>query len=124
VVRKAVGFGSKPFKAPKPVAPRNYGFEQLLCQAIRRRVLVEMRYERDGADRTIAPYVVFESEPNDICLSCFQISNPAKPQDGDEPRNFTVGKIAALRLTEATFAIDPRFNRADAKYRHGVLCSV
>jgi hypothetical protein len=104
--------------------PRNWAAEATLCDAVRRRVHVELQYDQDASYRLIAPYVVFRPEDGDVCLSCYQVTNPAKPQDGHEPRNFTVAKIKGLRLTERPFTVDPRFNRADAKYRNGVLCSV
>lgn len=129
MVRKPVGFGAtykpyKPPKQPKPHVPRNYQHEATLCEAIGKRVMVELRYDDDHAFRLVAPYVVFHPEDSDVCLSCYQVRNPEKPLDDHEPRNFTVGKITALRLTWTVFAIDPRFNRHDPKYRHGVLCSV
>jgi hypothetical protein len=86
--------------------------------------MVELRYDDDVSYRLVAPYVVFEPESGDVCLSCYQVRNPEKPYDDHEPRNFTVAKITVLRLTETAFSVDPRFNRADPKYRNGVLCSV
>ena len=125
MVRRALGgYGVKPRKAPKEVTPRNLAAEQRLGEAINRRVLVELRYDDDMAFRLIAPYVVFQTEAGSVCLSCFQINNPGEPMDANEPRNFTVGKVSAVRLTDTRFAIDPRFNRHDPKYRHGVLYSV
>lgn len=131
MVRRPAGFGGikpyKPPKQPKPPKvplPRNYGAERTLCEAIQKRVMVEMRYDDDYSYRLVAPYVVWSPEGGDVCLSCYQVRNPEKPLDDHEPRNFTIAKIAALRLTTTTFTIDPRFNRHDPKYRHGVLCSV
>lgn len=125
MVRRPSGFGTyKPPKQPKPRVPRNYQYEATLCEAIGKRVMVELRYDDDHAFRLVAPYVVFNPEDGDICLSCFQVRNPEKPLDDHEPRNFTVGKITGLRITGTAFGIDPRFNRHDPKYRHGVLCSV
>jgi hypothetical protein len=131
VARRPSGFGTfaayKPpgkAKQPKPQTPRNFGYEGSLCEAIAKRVMVELRYDDDSAFRLIAPYVVFETEEGGVCLSCYQVANPEKPADGHEPRNFTVGKIAALRLTGTGFTVDARFNRHDPKYRHRVLCSV
>lgn len=134
--RSPSGFGYKPPNLPKPFAgykpakaskqptPRNFGYEGMLCDAIAKRLLVSLRYEDDLQARSIAPYVVFETEASEVCLSSYQLSNPNKPHDGNEPRNFTVGKIASLQITETPFGIDPRFDRNDPKYRHRVLCRV
>jgi hypothetical protein len=126
MVKRPTGFGGyKPPRQPKPPpAPRNYGFERQLCEAIAKRVVVALRYGDDFQERTFAPYAVFESDPNDVCVSGFQLHNPAKPLDRNEPRNLTVGKIASLRLTDEAFAYDQRFNSGDAKYRNGVICII
>ena len=113
----------KAYKEPKIPTRRKRDFEDLLCEAIRRQVKVAMRYDDDTMEREIAPYVVFESEDEEVCVSTFQFYNPAKPQDGNEPRTFTVGKIETLRITGETFAIDPRFERG-SKRHYRILCSI
>ncbi len=121
MVRRPAGYGGyKPQKMPTRRKPE---FEALLSDAIARHVKALMRYEDDLHEREIAPYVLFASEDEEVCISTFQFRNPAKPNDGNEPRTFTVGKIATLRLTGEGFAIDPRFERG-SKRHHRILRSV
>lgn len=125
MVRRPAEFASTRLqKVQKTRTLRNYGAEAQLCEAIRKRVFVELRYDAGSAYRLVAPYVVFQTEDGDVCLSCYQVENPEKPMDNHQPRSFTVAKISALRLTEVNFAIDPRFNLLNSKFRHGVLCRV
>lgn len=116
-----------PNKAPKqdaPPAPRKPNFESLLCNAISNRMRVALQYDGDHMERLFEPSAVYWTSKRKVCVSGVQITNPEKPQDNMEPHNFEVGKISHLRLTDQTFAPDPRFSRSDPKYRNGIICSL
>jgi hypothetical protein len=120
-------FGSKSPKAPKPKeppVPRNPGFENLLCEAIRARVLVMLRYKDDPGDRVFAPHAVFHSTQDKVCVSGTQVDNPAKFGDDNEPHFFEIGKIKTLSLTKREFEPYPWFDSSQDHYRNGVICSV
>lgn len=60
--------------------PRNFEIEQSLCEAIARRVLVEILYEGDIRARLFQPSAVYFASTNNVNLTGIQISNPAKPR--------------------------------------------
>ena len=105
-------------------APRNIAFETTLCEAVGRRVLVEMQYKDDATFRLFAPYAVYSSTQDKVNVTGTQIDNPSDPFDRYVPRNFEVGLIRGLRLTDKHFEIDSRFDRFDRKFQNGVICSV
>lgn len=113
----------KPKKQKNPFAPvksdtpamRKPAFEQLLCQAIRSRTFVELRYEDDITERMFAPDVVYPTSKLKVCVSGRQMGTLEL-----EPHTFEVGKIKSLSLTERTFTPDPRFNLADPRYRNRI----
>ena len=120
-------FGMKPPKVPKlqePAAPRNLIFETRLCDAIRARVIVKLKYEDDTAYRTFEPHAVYCSTKDKYCVAGQQVDNPTDPIERDVPKNFEVGKISALQVTDDPFTPDPRFDRYDAKYANGIVCSI
>jgi len=127
-------WGARPSKQPKnSFAPpkqedrpglRKPHFEQQLCEAIRARKLVEIRYEDDLTFRVFAPYAVYNSTKDKVNVSGTQVSNPSQPLDRNEPRVFEVGKITAIRPTEIAFTPDHRFDRLDPRYKDGIICSV
>lgn len=126
--RPTPGFGTrlgKPSAKAKPLpAVRQIEYERRLCEAIRMLVRVELRYHDDMAFRLVEPTAVYESSPGQITLSGTQVVNPAQPSESLKPRNFEVGRIVALRLTDNRFVPDPRFDPRDPKYKLGILCSV
>ncbi len=87
-------------------------------------VRVELRYDDDTAFRLIEPTALYESSPGKITLAGTQVVNPAEPPESFEPRNFEVGRIVALRLTDNRFVPDFRFDPRDRKYKLGILCSI
>ena len=104
--------------------PRRLDFEQKLCDAIRARAVVSLRYEGDMAAREIEPYGIYESGTGKVNLVSTQIRNPGKPLDRFEPRVFEVGKIQSVVITSVTFKPDSRFDRTDARYSNGFLCVI
>ena len=116
-----------PFAPPKQEdrpALRKLHFEQQLCEAIRARKLVEIRYEDDLTYRLFAPYAVYKSTKDKVNVSGTQVSNPSQPLDRNEPRVFEVGKITDMRITDSVFTPDSRFDRFDPRYKDGIICSV
>jgi hypothetical protein len=112
-------------KAPEqPPAPRRFDLEAALDDAMTKRVRVELRYEHDWAVRGFEPTAVYWTSKQKVCVSGVQVSNANDPMDQSGPHNFEVGRITALALTDIKFVPDPRFNRFDAKYRHGIISSV
>ncbi|WID95949.1 hypothetical protein QO058_24910 [Bosea vestrisii] len=105
-------------------APRKLHFEQSLCDAIAKRVVVELKYDGEFGARRIAPHAVYRSSAEKVNLSGYQLSNANEPLARDVPRTFEVGKITDMSLTTTKFIPDVRFDRFDTKYQNGLLCSV
>lgn len=105
-------------------AQRNLAFESSLCEAMKRLVLVRLRYKDDIQERLIAPYGVYPSTKDKYLLACTQIDNPGKPLDRWEPRNLEVGLMRSVVLTDTEFQPDPRFDPLDARYCNGFVCRI
>lgn len=106
-----------PFTRSKPEdtpAPRKPGLEQLLCEAIKKRVLVSLYYEGDMSPRTFGASVVYRTTKDKVCVFGIQV--------GDGPHNFEVGKIRSASLTTSSYQPEP-INRLDRRYEHGIICS-
>lgn len=115
---------SQPRTNPKEAAARRrQDFEELLCQAIRDRVRVQLRYDDDFVTRLFEPTAVYWSSQEQVCVTGIQIVHPTDPS-GRQARDFEVGKITALTLTEDSFVPERRFDRFDPKYDRGIICSV
>jgi hypothetical protein len=87
-----------------------------LCNAIRKRVLVNLRYDDDYTDRTFAPHIVYESSQGNILVAGTQDHNPAEPWEDNKPRNFDLDKITSLEVTGQQFLPHPGFNRSHKRY--------
>ena len=103
---------------------RRVDLENRLCDAIRTRHIVTLRYDKDVAQRSFAPHAVYHSGNDKVLVSGLQLENPADYRDRLVPRNFEVALIQSLTVTSSTFTPDPKFNRRSAKYDHGIICSV
>ena len=116
--------------APRPgrqeeAAPRNPHFEELLCRAVRDRLLVELRYDREPRPRLFAPHAVYESTLGRLNVAGVQYDNPQQPGgDRNEHRIFQIGLIRTLRITDTYFRPDVRVDPDDPRYRNGIVCSV
>lgn len=97
-----------------------------LCKAIGKKVAVKITYDDDKAARTFEPYAVYRSTNDNLCVSGTQTANPNKfpPPMKPEPRVFDLEKVRNVTLTEVKFVPDPRFDRFDARYKNGIICSV
>jgi hypothetical protein len=105
-------------------APRSLQIENQFCAAIRERQIVQLRYKDDVSWRLFAPHAVFHSSTEKVLVTGTQVENPSKPWDRYEPRNFEIGLIKAMTLTDDKFTPDHRFNSRDERYSHGVICAV
>ena len=105
-------------------ASRQPHIEDQLCSAIYERRVVQLRYKDDLSHRLFAPHAVFHSSTEKILVTGTQVENPSKPWDQYEPRNFEVGLIRDIILTEYKFKPDERFSSSDERYRHGLICAV
>jgi hypothetical protein len=99
-------------------------FEQRLCDAIQRRIRIELRYKDDQHFRQFDPYAVYYSTKDNKCVSGTQVQNPNRPHFAPEPRIFDLSDIRDVRPTSTTFAPDPRFDRFDPRYKNGIICSI
>ena len=127
MVRKPALSGRWPPKqkaAQEQPVPRKLGFEQQLCDEIATLVLVELYSVGEYGARRIAPHAVYHSTTDKVNLSAYQLSNANEPLEHNVPRTLEVGKITYLSLTDTKFTPAPRFDRFDAKYQNGLLCSV
>ena len=106
-----------------PRERRSVFLESLLCIAIRKRVLVKLQFKEYIVERLFEPTVVYLSKKHQICVAGIQIANLEKPLDDAEVRNFDIGAMRNVFLTEQAFVIDPRVDQSDCKYANGIICS-
>ena len=105
------------------LARRSVYLESLLCIAIRKRVLVKLQFKDRVAERLFEPTVVYLSRKHQPCVTGVQIADPEKPLNNLEVRNFEIGEIRSVFLTEQAFVVDPVIDRFDGKYENGIICS-
>lgn len=114
-------------KQPSQVG-RNVNFERILCEAMRNRFAVELRYNNNGtrdiSSRVFEPHAVYETGKDSIAVTGLQISNPRKPFDKAGIRNFFVGNIIDLRVTNNKIDPTARIDRAEARFAGGIICSI
>lgn len=104
-------------------APRNQQWERALARAIDARVLVELIYERETAARTFAPQAVFQTAEGGVHVTGLQMLDPgARPMAG-EVRDFEIGRVRLVRLTERPHDLPP-VDRNAPKYRNGILSAL
>ena len=106
-----------------PPERRSVYLESLLCIAIRKRVLVKLQFKEYIAERLFEPTVVYLSKNHHLCVTGVQIADPEKPLINPEFRNFEIGEIRSVLLTEQAFVIDPVVDQFDGKYANGIICS-
>jgi hypothetical protein len=108
---------------PSP-APRRRDFEQLMCLAIARRVLVKLAYQGDSNERLFEPIAVYISREEKACVSGVEIASPDKALAKPEPRDFEVGLIRVLLLTSDPFVVNADLDVRSAKYTNGIICAI
>lgn len=102
----------------------NQHTQTLLCDAIRKLVLVSLKYDDDLVARTYAPHIVYYSSNRNELVDGTQFVNPAEPLERNKPRIFNLSKITSVQLTDEKFVPLPSFDRNHTRYRHGIICSV
>jgi hypothetical protein len=113
--RASRGFGN-PFHgliAEKPPAPRKRDVEALLCEAIRKRLLVSLYYGNDRLPRYFGPSAVYHSTKGKVCVCGLQ--------GGDGFHVFEVGKIRSASITTAAYEPAP-IDHSDSRYGNGIVC--
>lgn len=114
-------------KQPTQVG-RKMNFERTLCEAMRGRFVVELRYgnngTRDISHRVFEPHAVYETGKDNIAVTGLQTSNPSKPLDKASIRNFFVGNIVDLRVTDRKIDPTARIDRTEARFAGGILCGI
>jgi hypothetical protein len=119
-------FGStqtRPAVLEAPRERRSVFLESLLCIAIRKRVLVTLQLKDYIVERLFEPTVVYLSRKHQVSVTGIQIADPEKPLNNLEVRDFDIGGIRNVLLTEQAFIIDPVIDRFDGKYANGIICS-
>jgi hypothetical protein len=109
---------AKPEERP---APRKPAYEQMLCEAIRTGMAVELRYQKaderpDSDFRKFGPDAVYNSEKDKTCVSGEQLN------DRPTPRNFEIGRIVDLRISDQVYRPSNVIDYTQEKYRNGILC--
>lgn len=74
-----------------------------ICQAIKTRALVKLRYEYDRMERLFAPYAIYESVLGNIIVYGFQLRDPGKPLDNEQLRYFALRRLRTIQRTDAQF---------------------
>lgn len=105
-------------------AMRRRDLEATLCDAIRKKLVVRLRYKTEMNWRTYEPHAVFCSSTGKINVSGTQTKDQALPNCQPEPRFFEVGLIKQIEVTMDHFEPDYRFNSFSKEYASGVVCAV
>lgn len=96
----------------------------VLCDAVRQRFVVQLRYAEDRSDRVFAPHVVYRSSAGNLLVGGVQIHNPAAPLADGAIRELRLSGLRSLRVTADRFEPDNRFDFRDPRYRAGLVCRV
>ena len=105
-------------------APRNLIAENQLCEAIKQKRVVRLRYENDFTDRVFHPYIIYQSQTGKILVHGLQIQNMGSPFDQAEPHKFEIGKISSIQIMPDAFSVDIRFDRNRKEYVGRTICVV
>src|ERR1700742_1609129 len=88
--------------------------------AIAARAPLALKYEGDrGPTRTVHPQVLFRTSSGQLCVDCYQVagySSSGKPLPGW--RDFDLGKIVRIEITDGLLGPAPGLNLAAPKYAH------
>lgn len=84
----------------------------IICEAIRRRLLIEFQYE--GLQRIVAPYCHGTSTRGLESLRGIQVAGASSGGGMGFGKLWTVSKMHDVRLTDVAFApVDPHYNPND-----------
>jgi hypothetical protein len=94
--------------------------QDVICQAIREKRLLELQYE--GQARRVAPHVYGIDSAGDELLSCYEVWGGS---DGEPAgwRSLRLAQISELTLTTKRFAPRPEHQRSDGAIAR-VFCQV
>lgn len=104
------------------VASRTIESENILCPAIELRRIVSFRYKCDLQSREFAPFAVYRSPVGKLCVSGEIIKNPNNLTNRLGPYNFEI--VVQIEAYDGDLYAQSPFQRNDAKYRSGIICSV
>jgi hypothetical protein len=92
--------------------------QDLICQAIREKRLLELQYA--GQTRRVAPHIYGIDAAGEELLSCYQVWGDGEPAGWLSLR---LTAVAQLRLTTKRFAPRPEHQRSEATIAR-VFCQV
>ncbi len=107
----------------KPV-DRDYHVEQEMSFAIRNKRIVRLRYDLDLRDRVFEPYVLFKSRDGRVMVGGRRVLDENDLFKPPAMRQFEVGLVNNLEVTEETFAIDDRFDSGNLSKSNEIIASV
>lgn len=96
--------------------------ERAICEAVKKRVVVELKYDDDLYFRQYEPVVVYRSSKQRTLVDGYETSNPNDSSFRPDWHTFGIDKIKDIRLTSTSFVPNSGFNRSDARYKHGIIC--
>ena len=93
----------------------------IICEAIRKRLLLEFRY--GGLPRVVEPYAYGVSTRGEEVLRAIQVGGSSNSGGFGYGKLWTVEQITALRITNETFpADDPNYNPEDSAMKSIHCC--
>src|SRR5437764_14012966 len=96
-----------------PDERRSVYVESLLCIAIRKRVLVTLLLKDYIVEGLFEPTIVYLSRKHQVSVTGIQITNPEKPLNNLEMRDFDTAGTRKVPLNEPAFITDPVIDRFD-----------
>ena len=96
-------------------AERDFEVEAELCHAIRERRVVRLRYDLDLRDRVFEPYVIFQEPSSRVMVGGRRVLDENDLFKPPAMRQFEVGLINSLEITEENFEPDERFDSTNLK---------
>jgi predicted DNA-binding transcriptional regulator YafY len=95
-----------------------------VLRAIRRREVVELRYDDDARGRVVHPHVLYRAADGQEHVDAYQIEGPTHAGALPDWRLFTLAKIRRVEVLAERFSPAPGYNPSGQKYRHGVIARV
>ena len=105
-------------------AERDYHIEQEMSFAIRNRRIVRLRYDLDLRDRVFEPYVLFKDNSGRVMVGGRRVLDENDLFKPPAMRQFEVGLVNNLEVTEETFEFDTRFDSANLSKSNEIFASV
>lgn len=99
-------------------------FQQELCDAIKAKRFVRIRYEADDAEHMFAPHIVYRSFRGKILVGGVLKDDPNVRLAKKELHAFALETFRSVVMTEKCFRPSLLFNPFDKIYRNGILCRV